>query len=152
MVFHEEAVFHQTQELSKEDDVPPLEFPVSEFQREEEEFEYQIPDALEDTESPPKELLEVPPSKRRPTWYRETVQEAEKHKAPPGTFKESIRPQKYSDLMSQLISTEPYSYEEAASQQAWVDVMTEENSSIMKNDVWKVVPRPTRKLVVTSAL
>ena len=29
----------QTQELSKEDEVPPLEFSVSETQREEEEFE-----------------------------------------------------------------------------------------------------------------
>ena len=47
----------------------PLEFPVSETQREEEEFEDQIPDAPEDTESPPKELLEVPPSKRRLAWY-----------------------------------------------------------------------------------
>ena len=40
-------------ELSKEDEVPPLEFPDSEIQREEEEFEDQIPDAPEDTKSPP---------------------------------------------------------------------------------------------------
>ena len=39
MIFHEEAVFRKTQELSKEDEVPPLEFPNSEIQREEEEFE-----------------------------------------------------------------------------------------------------------------
>ena len=78
------------------------------------------------------------------------VQEAEKHKAPPGTFKESIRPQKYSSLMSQLTSSEPSSYEEAASKQVWVDAMIEEYKSIMKNDVWKVVPRPTGKSVVTS--
>ena len=100
VIFHEEAVFRLTQELSKEDEGPPLEFPDSEVQREEEEFEDQIPDTLEDIEIPPEELLEVPPSKRRPAWYRETVQEAEKHKAPPGTFRESIRPQKYSGLMS----------------------------------------------------
>ena len=55
----------QTQELSKEDEVPSLEFPDSEIQREEEEFEDQILDAPEDTESPLEELLEVPPSKRR---------------------------------------------------------------------------------------
>ena len=61
----------------------------------------------EESKSPAEELLEVPPSKRRPAWYRETVLEAEKHKAPLGTFRESIRPQKYSGLMSQLINAEP---------------------------------------------
>ena len=91
----------------------PLRFQIQNVQREEEEFEDQIPDAPEDTESPPEELLKVSPSKRRPAWYRETVQEAKKHKAPPGTFRESIRPQKYSGLMSQLISSKPSSYEEA---------------------------------------
>ena len=52
--------------------------------------------------------------------------------------------------MSQLISGEPSSYKEAASQQVWVDAMIEEYSSIMKNDVWEVVLRPTGKSVVTS--
>ena len=52
--------------------------------------------------------------------------------------------------MSQLISAEPSSYEEAASKQVWVDDMIEEYNLIMKNDVWEVVPRPTGKSVVTS--
>ena len=69
VIFHEEAVFRKTLELSMEDEVPPLEFPDSEIQREEEEFEDQIPDAPKDVESPPEELLKVPPSKRRPAWY-----------------------------------------------------------------------------------
>ena len=77
------------------------------------------------------------------------MQEGEKHKAPPGTFRESLRPQKYSGLMSQRICSEPSSYEEAASLQVWVDAMIEEYSSIMKNDVWEVVPRPTGKSLVT---
>ena len=51
--------------------------------------------------------------------------------------------------MSQLISSEPSSYEEAASKQVWVDAMIEEYKPIMKNDVWEVVPRPTGKSVVT---
>ena len=38
-------MFRQTQELSKEDEGPPLELPDSEVQREEEEFEDQILDA-----------------------------------------------------------------------------------------------------------
>ena len=52
--------------------------------------------------------------------------------------------------MSQLIIVEPSTYKKAASQQVWIDAMIEEYSSIMKNDVWEVVPRPTGKLVVTS--
>ena len=89
VIFHEKAVFRKTLELSSKDTVAPLEFPDSEIQREEEEFDDQIPDVPENIESPLKELLEVPPSKRRPAWYQETVQEAEKHKAPPGTFREA---------------------------------------------------------------
>ena len=149
MIFHEEAVFHKTLELSSKDAVAPLEFPNSEIQREEGEFEDQILDVPENTESPLEELLEVPHSKRRPAWYQETVQEGRKHKAPPGISRESIRPHKYSGLMSQLISVEPSSYEEAISKQVWVDAMIEEYSSITKNDVWEVVPKPTGKSVVT---
>ena len=62
-------MFRKTLEVSPEDAVAPLEFPDSKIQREEEEFEDQIPDVSEDTESPPEELLEVPPSKRRPALY-----------------------------------------------------------------------------------
>ena len=53
-------------------------------------------------------------------------------------------------MMSKLISLEPSSYEDAASKQLWVDAMIEEYKSIMKNDVWEVVPRLAGKLVVTS--
>ena len=52
--------------------------------------------------------------------------------------------------MSQLINVEPSTYKETTSQQVWNDAMIEEYSSIMKNDVWEVVPRPTGKSVVTS--
>ena len=57
VIFHEEVVFRQTQELSKEDEGPPPEIPDSEVQREEEEFEDQIPDVPEDTKSLSEELL-----------------------------------------------------------------------------------------------
>ena len=69
VIFHEEAVFRQTQELSKEDEGPPSEIPDLNVQREEEEFENQIPDVPKEPESPPEELLEIPLSKRRPAWY-----------------------------------------------------------------------------------
>ena len=62
-------MFCKTLELSSEDTVTPLEFPDSEIQREEEEFDDQILDVPENIESPLEELLEVPPSKRRPAWY-----------------------------------------------------------------------------------
>ena len=56
----------------------------------------------------------------------------------------------YPSLMSKLISAEPSTYKQAASLQVWNDAMIEEYNSIMKNDVWEVVPRPTGKSVVTS--
>ena len=52
--------------------------------------------------------------------------------------------------MSHIIDAEPSSYEEAAGQSVWRDAMMEEYQSIMKNDVWDVVPRPKGKSVVTS--
>ena len=52
MIFHEEAVFRKTLELSPEDAVPPLEFPDLEIQREEEEFDDQISDVPQNIESP----------------------------------------------------------------------------------------------------
>ena len=53
-------------------------------------------------------------------------------------------------MVTDIIEFEPPSYEEATSQQVWREAMVEEYSSIMKNDVWEVVPRPEGKSVVTS--
>ena len=52
--------------------------------------------------------------------------------------------------MSHIIDSYPTSYEEASDKQDWKDAMMEEYKSIMKNDVWKVVPRPKGKSIVTS--
>ena len=52
--------------------------------------------------------------------------------------------------MSHIIDTEPSSYEEVTGQSVWWDAMMDEYQSIMKNDVWDVVPRPKGKFVVTS--
>ena len=52
--------------------------------------------------------------------------------------------------MSYIIDIEPSFHGEAASQQVWKDSMTEEYQSILKNDVWDIVPRPKGKSVVTS--
>ncbi len=50
-------------------------------------------------------------------------------------------------LMSNIIDVKVASFEETSSQQVWMDAMVEEYDSIMKNDVWDVVPRPEGKLV-----
>lgn len=52
--------------------------------------------------------------------------------------------------MSSILDSEPSTYDEDTSQQCWKDTMMEEYESIMKNDVWEIVPRPDRKSVVTS--
>ena len=52
--------------------------------------------------------------------------------------------------MSSILDSEPSTYDEVASQLCWKDAMMEEYESIVKNDVWEVVPRSEGKLVVTS--
>jgi hypothetical protein len=53
-------------------------------------------------------------------------------------------------LMTELVETEPSSFEEAVEKPVWVDAMVEEYESIVKNNVWEVVPRPADKSVVGS--
>jgi hypothetical protein len=53
-------------------------------------------------------------------------------------------------LLSDIIDAEPSSFEEELEKKVWKDAMLEEYQSIMKNDVWDVVPRPEGKSVVTS--
>ena len=52
--------------------------------------------------------------------------------------------------MCELVDQEPNSYEEAAQKKEWVEAMKEEYQSIMKNDVWDIVPKPENKSVVSS--
>jgi hypothetical protein len=52
--------------------------------------------------------------------------------------------------MCYIIDSEPSCHGEATSEQVWQDAMTEEYQSILKNDVWDIVPRPEGKSVVTS--
>ena len=56
----------------------------------------------------------------------------------------------YVALLCDIIDKEPSNYEQAAEKKEWKDAMIEEYQSIMKNDVWDVVPRPEGKSVVTS--
>jgi hypothetical protein len=52
--------------------------------------------------------------------------------------------------MTKLIDEEPTTFEEAIQKKQWKEAMTEEHESIMKNDVWEIVPRPKEKSAVTS--
>ena len=56
----------------------------------------------------------------------------------------------YVSLLCDIIDKEPSNYEEAKERKEWKDSMIKEYQSIMKNDVWDVVPRPEGKSVVTS--
>ena len=47
--------------------------------------------------------------------------------------------------MSHIIDLEPTTYEDAFRHQVWKDAMVEEYQSIMKIDVWEIVPRPEGK-------
>jgi hypothetical protein len=90
----------------------------------------------------PVTLVDVPRDiavgQKRPTWARQTLEEAEGYKAPHGTFRVSKRPYIYScyaTTMSHIIHFEPSCYEEATSHPVWRDVIMEEYQYIMKNDV-----------------
>jgi hypothetical protein len=91
--------------------------------------------------------------KRNPTWAREIIQDAEKYGAPEGTMRQSKKPNPFSNytaLMCDLVENEPTFFEEAIQKKEWVDAMIEEYQSIIKNDVWEVVPIPKKKDVVYS--
>jgi hypothetical protein len=96
-----------------------------------------------------------PKTRKRPTWIESTLQEEERHKAPNVTLrqiKKSKRFSIYAVLMKNLVNAEPSTFEEAVKQKEWKEAMMEEYQSVMKNDVWEVVPRPKEKFLVTSKL
>ena len=51
--------------------------------------------------------------------------------------------------MCDLVDKEPTCLEVSVQKKEWVEAMTEEYQSIMKNDVWEVVPKPEGKHVVS---
>ena len=86
--------------------------------------------------------------RKRPSWLRDTLKDAERHMAPRRKFhesKKSNRYQGYLAAMSIIVQSEPGYFEEAIKHQVWNDY-----ESIMKNDIWDVVPRPEDRAVVTS--
>jgi hypothetical protein len=91
--------------------------------------------------------------KRKHAWARDLIQYGEKYGVPEGTTRQVKRPKPFSSymaLMCDLLEKEPTFFEEAIQKKEWADAMTEEYQSIIKNDVWEIVPRPKRKDVVSS--
>ena len=56
----------------------------------------------------------------------------------------------YVVLIRNLVDEEHTCFEEASKKKEWIQAMIEEYQTIIKNDVWDVVPRPKEKLVVYS--
>ena len=52
--------------------------------------------------------------------------------------------------MCDLIDKEPTCFKEETQKKEWVDAMVKEYQSIIKNDVWEIVPRPKDKSMVSS--
>eukprot|EP00253_Pinus_taeda_P015286 PITA_15286 len=50
--------------------------------------------------------------------------------------------------MTEFVEIEPSSFKEAIKKPVWVDAMVEEYESMVKNNVWKVVPRSVDKSIV----
>jgi hypothetical protein len=71
---------------------------------------------------------------------------------PERDFRQSKPPERlgHMALMSHLIDAKPSTYEQVAQHGVWQEAMMEEYASIMKNDVWEVVPRLEGKKVVGS--
>ena len=93
---------------------------------------------MPDVEGPMDPIDPPPSNKRRPSWLRDTLVDAERHIAARGTFRERKklnRYQGYLAAMSTVVHFEPGSFEEAIKHQVWKDAMLEEYESIMKNDV-----------------
>jgi hypothetical protein len=87
----------------------------------------------------------VPKTKKRPSWLEATLQDTERLKVPEGTFRKSKRPKRFSSYatyMMKLLDEEPTTFEEAVQKGQWKEGMMEEHQSIMKNEVWEIIPRP----------
>ena len=82
----------------------------------------------------PMDPLDTPPgeassSKMRPLWLRDTLEDAERHNAPRGTFRESKKSNRYQGYlaaMNTIVQYEPGTFEEAMKHQVWKDAMNEE--------------------------
>jgi hypothetical protein len=144
-VYEEEPVIPRTAER----EVPRAAEPVREDVISPDEEIPKDHDILEFQEPPQMTILH----KRKPAWARELIQDGEKYGVPQGTTRQVKRPKpfsSYTTLMCDLLVKEPTIFEEAFQMKEWTDAMTEEYQSIIKNNVWEIVPRLKSKDVVSS--
>jgi hypothetical protein len=90
----------------------------------------------------------IPKTKKRLAWLAVTLQDVERLKVLEGTLRKSKRPKifsSYAAYMTKLLDEEPTTFEESVQKGQWKEAMTKEHQSIMKNEVWEIVPRPKEK-------
>jgi hypothetical protein len=95
----------------------------------------------------------IPKTKKIPAWLEATLQDTERIKVPEGTFRKSKRRKRFSSYatyMTKLLDEESTIFEEAVQKEQWKEAMTKEHQSIMKNEVWEIVPRPKEKSMLNS--
>jgi hypothetical protein len=140
----------QLKEVYKEELVAPrVAEPMKEFIVSPDEEILEDHDIVEFQEPPQMRISH----KRKPAWARELIQDGEKYGVPKGTMRQVKRPNPFSSymaLMCDLLEKEPTCFEQAIQKKEWANAMTEEHQSIIKNDVWEIVPRPKSKDVVYS--
>jgi hypothetical protein len=144
-VYEEEPVIPSTAMR----EVPRAAEPVTEVVTSPDEELLEDHDIVEVQEPPQMPILH----KRKSAWARELIQDGEKYGVPQGTTRQVKRPKPFSSytaLMCNLLEEEPTCFEEAIQRKEWADAMTEEYQSIMKNEVWEIVPRPKNKDVISS--
>ena len=108
---------------------------------------------MEEPQDLVEKILEKDSHKRKPTWARELIREAESYGAPEGIHRERKRANPYNSyvaLLCDIIDKEPSTYGVVEEKKEWKDAMIEKYQSIMKNDVWEIVLRPKKKYVMTS--
>eukprot|EP00253_Pinus_taeda_P004792 PITA_04792 len=113
----------------------------------------QEPDLADEPMDPLDPATCARPTRKKPLWLYDTLQNAKRHSTLRGTFRESKQPPRYQGcaaFMSDIIQFEPCNFEGAMKEHVWRDAMVEEYESIMKNDLWEFVSRPEGKSVVTS--
>jgi hypothetical protein len=144
-VYEEEPVITRTAVR----EVPRAAEPVREIVTSPNEEILEDHDILEVQEPPQMTILH----KRKPSWARELIQDGEKYGVPEGTTRQVKRPKPFSSytaLMCDLLEEEPTYFEEAIQRKEWADAMIDEYQSILKNEVWEIVPKPKSKDVVSS--
>jgi hypothetical protein len=158
VTFEEELAFHKSGEAQMEIDSETIPSPPSTDQRDKDIIPYEptapvYPIAPSNSVSPRNIPRDIIVGYKRHAWARQTLEEAEGHKSPQGATRENKRQKifsSYLSAMTHIIDSEPTCHGEASGEQVWKDTMTEEYQSILKNDVWDVVPRPEGMSIVTS--